>query len=843
MLNRRYPGVSPFTKEQRNIFFGRDNDIKKLHKLISMRKQVLLYSKSGIGKTSLLNAGVLPKLDEAYTIINIRFFAYDEKSAISPVDKTFNSLQNILNHENNPFLEELLKQTSYAKTLWYYFKQLQFSGKQKFILVFDQFEELFSYPETAINQFKEELHELTNIDIPNEIKQKIAEKEAQDDDQIDLLYKDMEIKTVFAIRSDRLSLLNKLADKIPDIQETFYELIPLDDEQTKSAILQPAMDKSGFETKAFGFSEDAMDAIISALTDKGKQNIETTQLQIVCQRIEDIAQEKYKLSLNPEPVIITRQDLPEFKNIFLSFYDETINEVTKDIEGDRQAISRNNVRRFIDDHLIRNNQRISLDAIICSEYVSKDILNKLVNTHLLRAERNSTGGFSYELSHDTLIVPILISRKERVEKEEKARVQAKQLKELRKLKKEKEREENERRKVQVEKDRADKLLEKSRRLLHYLVPENTLLIYKYFEEKAEEELNKCQFELAAQYFLFAWLAFDLPESLDTEIKQRAEIANKLTNCNLNAIEHYRNFRKREAENEYEKILQEIPGNHIILKRIEYCRNPVFKKENFVLVKGGTFTMGDGSDNDNPKHIVSLSDFYMGKYQVTNEEYAEFLNIYGSDLAREGEYKGENMIDGGWLGIKKNGYIWEPYDKQFAKHPIVRVSWYGAYEFSKFWNASLPSEAQWEFAACCGGKNYKYSWGNAELQNSRNSMNRKFGNIADETFHKCYPNERYEKGFDDGFPFTSPVGSFDANEIGLFDMSGNVWEWCMDWYDKNFYKNSWGQINPICMQATQCRVDRGGSWGSNAEYCRVTNRGDGVPARRNEYLGFRLAFVH
>ena len=93
MTKRRYPGVSPFTSDQKNIFFGRDNDIKKLQKLLSLRKQVLLYSKSGIGKTSLLNAGVLPKFEKKFTIIKIRFFAYNDEKSESPIAKTVNAIK------------------------------------------------------------------------------------------------------------------------------------------------------------------------------------------------------------------------------------------------------------------------------------------------------------------------------------------------------------------------------------------------------------------------------------------------------------------------------------------------------------------------------------------------------------------------------------------------------------------------------------------------------------------------------------------------------------------------------------------------------------------------------
>ena len=94
MLKNRYPGVSPFTEQQKNIFYGRDNDIKKLHRLISLRNQVLVYAKSGIGKTSLLNAGVLPKLEKKFTILKIRFNAYDKQNFVSLTNKIINNIKN-----------------------------------------------------------------------------------------------------------------------------------------------------------------------------------------------------------------------------------------------------------------------------------------------------------------------------------------------------------------------------------------------------------------------------------------------------------------------------------------------------------------------------------------------------------------------------------------------------------------------------------------------------------------------------------------------------------------------------------------------------------------------------
>ncbi len=411
MSIRRYPGVSPFTEQQKNIFFGRDNDIKKLQKLISLRNQILIYAKSGIGKTSLLNAGVLPKLEKDYTILKIRFYAYNNEKSISPVEEITNIVKNISDKNTTTILNKIADQTDYKKTLWHYFKQLNLRNKNsddfKFIIVFDQFEELFSYPQEQIQEFKEQLQQLINDNLPTEVKQFIADNPDLED-ETDILFDDLKTKTVFAIRSDRLSLINKLTDKLPNIQKNFYELKPLENQQARQAIIKPASDSGNFETPPFVFKTQAIEKIIDALSNNQKQNIETTQLQIICQRIEDIAQEKATHTLKTDNIEITEADLPKFEDIFFNFYENSVAKTKNKAE----------TQKFIEDQLIRNNQRISLDEIICHDYVNKEALKTLTDTHLLRAERNSTGGFSYELSHDTLIEPILISRKKRIEKEE-----------------------------------------------------------------------------------------------------------------------------------------------------------------------------------------------------------------------------------------------------------------------------------------------------------------------------------------------------------------------------------------------------------------------------------------
>ncbi len=418
MILKRYPGVSPFTEKQQPIFFGRKDDIKKLAKLITLRNQVLLYSKSGIGKTSLLNAGVIPLLQSKFVAVHIRFSAYNEQSFLAPIHRILEALKiNFPDVVSGEFaaLDSLFVGSGIEKTLWYYLKKIQLTKAtdRKILLVFDQFEELFSYPDPLVNQFKEQLFELTRIDIPNAVMKQIA---LQNDDAtaqqeiMDLLGDEEKVKTIFAIRNDRLSLLNKLSDKLPDIQETYYELQPLNEAQLREAITEPARQQSAdFASPAFTYLPEAIEKIIDELSNHRRQTVETTQLQIVCQQIEEIAMRKQQQTLAPA-LTIELADLPRFDAIFYNFYQSSVQKLETHLHE--------KARLLIEDQLIRNNQRISLDELICTDYLDRHALQNLVSTHLLRTERNSTEGFSYELSHDTLVAPILEARKNRIEKEE-----------------------------------------------------------------------------------------------------------------------------------------------------------------------------------------------------------------------------------------------------------------------------------------------------------------------------------------------------------------------------------------------------------------------------------------
>ena len=219
----------------------------------------------------------------------------------------------------------------------------------------------------------------------------------------------------------------------------------------------------------------------------------------------------------------------------------------------------------------------------------------------------------------------------------------------------------------------------------------------------------------------------------------------------------------------------------------------------VRVEGGTFTMGatteqgeDADADEKPAHRETLSTYYIGRYEVTQRLWKAVMGNNPS------EHKGDDF-------------------------PVENVSWEDCQKFIAKLNQltgkrfALPTEAQWEYAARGGNKSrgYKYS-GSSNI-----------GTVA------WY--------YDNSGNQTHRVGTKQANELGLYDMSGNVWEWCQDWYGENYYSSS-SKTNPQGPSNGSGRVLRGGCSWINARNCRVSNRGNGTPVYRFDIYGFRLVVL-
>lgn len=306
-------------------------------------------------------------------------------------------------------------------------------------------------------------------------------------------------------------------------------------------------------------------------------------------------------------------------------------------------------------------------------------------------------------------------------------------------------------------------------------------------------------------------------------------------------------------------------------------NPI---ANMVLIPGGSFEMGgdnyQASPDEYPKHRVTIDSFYMDKTEVTNEEFNRFIEATGYLTTAERTPDWEELkkqLPAGTLKphdsllqpaslvfqyLKHSNYQtnfthWWKWTNQAnwrqpqgpgssivgkENHPVVQVSYEDALAYCKWAGKRLPTEAEWEYAARGGKINAIYPWGNESVNEGQPKCN---------FFQGEFP---IKNEIIDQWEFTAPVASFPANGYGLYDMSGNVWEWCHDWYDATYYKNlasntknpqgptkSYDPEEPLA----QKRVTRGGSFLCNDTYCsgyRVARRMKSSYDTSLQHLGFR-----
>lgn len=249
----------------------------------------------------------------------------------------------------------------------------------------------------------------------------------------------------------------------------------------------------------------------------------------------------------------------------------------------------------------------------------------------------------------------------------------------------------------------------------------------------------------------------------------------------------------------------------------------WEKDNSVMVyiPAGEFTMGSNSGDvdEKPPHRVYLDAYYIDKYEVTNEQFARFLNEWGKDTDENGK---KVFYEHKW-GIKKVASRFVVWTRLYEKYPVIYVTWYGANQYAKWARKRLPTEAEWE-KACRAGSKGIYCFGDDES----------FLDKYDESILDKYAWYKQNSG-----RRTHPVGHKMPNAWGIHDMHGNLEEWCADRYGKNYYKNS-PYKNPYCPSSVGPCVIRGGSCASDAGGCRSANRVRVAPVNRWGDSGFRCA---
>jgi formylglycine-generating enzyme len=275
------------------------------------------------------------------------------------------------------------------------------------------------------------------------------------------------------------------------------------------------------------------------------------------------------------------------------------------------------------------------------------------------------------------------------------------------------------------------------------------------------------------------------------------------------------------------------------------------------IPAGCFLMGspdsdpDASGDEKPQHPVTLThDYYLGRYEVTRGQFRAFVEA--TQYRTEAERAGRACP--GFNAEKKNFFMDTRYgwrDPGFAQtdsHPVVDVSWNDAQAFCDWLSKKtgkrcrLPTEAEWEYA-CRAGTITRYHHG--QNPNGLKAV----ANIADLSLKPRWDylalNRRQpiaawfeQVSWDDGYPFTARVGSFQPNGYGIHDMHGNVWEWCADWYDRDYYRRSPSK-DPSGPASGVWRSLRGGAWDNAPRYCRSASRHKVRPSFGTVSFGFRI----
>jgi len=312
--------------------------------------------------------------------------------------------------------------------------------------------------------------------------------------------------------------------------------------------------------------------------------------------------------------------------------------------------------------------------------------------------------------------------------------------------------------------------------------------------------------------------------------------------------------------------------------------------NMVYIPDGEFEMGDHHGDEDPclsdelpVHAVLVDSFFMSKFEITNQQYCDYLNsalgsssiylssneVYGTgnnqfycDTSASSSYS-QIVYSGGLFSVRTKPEVG---GRDMSDDPMVRVSWYGAVAYCN-WRSSeedyescydsndpnwpcdfskngyrLATEAEWEYAARGGEHNpyYRFPWGDTISHRQANYYSYWEGDSPVYPYDVS-PTSRYHPDWDEGgFPYTSVVGSFASNGYGLYDMIGNVWEWCNDWYDENYYDVS-PYDNPQGPASSPygSRVLRVGGWGGLAINCRVASRNAHDPGHCRFHYGFRI----
>jgi formylglycine-generating enzyme required for sulfatase activity len=897
-MMHRYPGSRSFTSDYRHLFFGRDDEKQELFRLIVLNDLVVLFGESGSGKTSLLQAGVCPELEESrYQPVFIRL----NNTAEAPELQVCHQLK-----EGGYIPADMPEDRS----LWEYFSRFWYVDLGEVfrpVIVFDQFEELFTlYTPEQRAAFIAQFAAIVNRRPPAGLPPEAATPP--------------EAKFVFSLRSDFLYLLDELSADIPAILRCRFQLRPLDRDRAEAAITRPAAMPGDFASPAFAYSPEALEGILEALGRKGQSSLGSVQpaidtatapevhlgeiaafqLQMVCQHMEsEVIRQKQSAGFRVTPAFYGHAE--GIERIINEFYHAVLQKI--------DPAGQDAVQKLLARGLIRNGRRIMMEAsTMRDEYGVPQVALELLHAERLLKRETRKGELYYEISHDTLVSPVL----ERFKQIEEAELLAAQKAEAERLRAEaaaRERELEAERRRSEEAERLTLAAEQGRkraRTFAYLaglvaavaigvgvfafVKQNEAktasALAKTEETKAKNALMQVEKEKAATETQRknAEASALLADEKTKEAEKQAETARRALAEQQKALANVVRLTLKEADKkihilDYEGALEimkradafnaapkevsdalleivfffaetgrydrakgvldtaaSLAGQDwsTVKKMTNLTNRTAFRaaikslnpeRDTFlatryfpvmISIPGGTDTIGSDSDSydEKPRHPVTISSFKMAKTETTWWQY----NLYCEATGREKPEK-----PAGWGGEGDN--------------PVIYVDWYDAVAYANWLSVRegrdsalikigsreddyeiklksngyrLPTEAEWEYAARA---HTPYEYAGSEYPDS----------VA---WHNNNSGSR-----------THPVAEKKHNAFGLYDLSGNVWEWCWDWdsaYDPA------KALDPIGAEKGGNRVVRGGGWNGGAGGCRVSYRISNTPSYGINTIGFRLS---
>lgn len=456
--NRRYPGLQPFDRSQSALFRGRQEDVMRLTNLILRGRLTVLFAKSGIGKTSILQAGAGPELENQGFLPIVLRTENTHRPLVESVRMALTLHASDQSKDFTATMEEM------PESLWELMKRLYYEAgglPAVPVLIFDQFEEVFTLDHTYSSRrsFLQQLADLCNESTPEGIHEMLIEnaqgkgKTMISPESMQWWDKQPDLRIVLSIRSDFLHRLDEVSPIIPGILRNRYQLQPLNRKQATEAILNPASAPGEFASNPFTFRQDAVDTILNFLAGrstsvevsavdeesilKKQDEIEAFNLQIICQNIEET------IIRNGSP--LNFEVTPEFFNGTEGLEREIRDFYIRQVAGLPDMYARKTgvvvpdpedlmltARKLIEEDLITSSGRrnsVVLESLLEKWQVTSEFLDILVESRLLRKELR-LDSYYFEISHDTLLPAVITSRLARRAEEKEEEEKAKLTKEL-----------------------------------------------------------------------------------------------------------------------------------------------------------------------------------------------------------------------------------------------------------------------------------------------------------------------------------------------------------------------------------------------------------------------------